>query len=77
MPGPVWVVGDDFEVAVFCDTDAVTGQRSKFRAYTRYYNPTWEGCCLHHVVAVTGTAAKRRAIEDCKAGTGCGAQRRG
>ncbi len=27
-------------------------------AYVRDYNPSWEGCCVHHVIAESGTMAK-------------------
>jgi hypothetical protein len=37
-----------------------------YRAYTRWYNPQWKGCCEHTVEAVNGTAAKKLAIEEHK-----------
>lgn len=33
-------------------------------AYTRYYNPSWEGCCEHEIVASSGSDAKRIAMQD-------------
>ena len=40
-------------------------------AYTRYFNPAWEGACLHHVMATRGALAKIAAIHAHKAGEGC------
>jgi hypothetical protein len=37
-----------------------------YRAYTRWYNPQWEGCCEHTVDAVNGSEAKRAAIQEHK-----------
>ena len=41
-----------------------------YMAYTRYYLPSWPGCCEHEVIAVNGSAAKKIAItehkENCK-----------
>jgi hypothetical protein len=31
-------------------------------AYTRYFNPSWEGCCVHKVLADNGDQAKAIAI---------------
>jgi hypothetical protein len=39
---------------------------SRFRAYTTWYNPQLPGCCEHTVMAVTGTTAKKLAIEEHK-----------
>lgn len=36
-------------------------------AYTRYYNPSWPGCCEHTVSAISGTQAKIRAMDDHRA----------
>ena len=34
-----------------------------FNAYTRYYLPTWEGCCEHAVEVPFRSLAKARALE--------------
>ena len=41
------------------------GSRS-YRAYTRYYNTGWKGCCEHEVEAVNGSGAKEIAIAEHK-----------
>ena len=52
-------------VAVF--THDRPGRKPMITAYTYWYNPSWEGCCLHEVTAENGTQAKRMAIADHKA----------
>lgn len=37
-----------------------------YRAYTRYYNTAWPGCCEHEVEAVNGTEAKEIAVKEHK-----------
>jgi hypothetical protein len=37
-----------------------------YRAYTRWYNPEWPGCCEHEVEAINGTEAKKLAIQEHK-----------
>lgn len=53
-----------FQVAVFVQR----GKRGwKFRAYTRDYNPSWEGCNMVTVTARNGASAKQHAIDVIKA----------
>ena len=56
------------EVCVFPHPEYST---RKPRAYTRYYNPAWEGACIHHVLATSGALAKIAAIHAHKAGEDC------
>ena len=41
-------------------------------AYLRYYNPEWEGCCVHRVISEGGAMAKEVAKSahrrECMAG---------
>ena len=37
-----------------------------YRAYTRWYNSTWSGCCEHEIEAVNGSEAKKIAIREHK-----------
>lgn len=49
-----------FQVGVF----TIKGPRKrKYIAYTKYYNPFWEGCRVINVEAKNGTEAKKKAIE--------------
>lgn len=50
-----------YRVAVFYDTSP-----RRWSAYTLWYNPAWEGCCIHAVFGQTGNAAKALAIAQCK-----------
>lgn len=34
----------------------------RYMAYTRDYNPQWQGCCEHEVEAMDGEQAKKLAI---------------
>ena len=43
----------------------------RFTAYTLYFNPAWEGACVHEVVATSGALAKIAAIHAHKTGEGC------
>jgi hypothetical protein len=54
-----------FKVVVFT-TDRGATRNPLVTAYTRWFNPSWEGCCLHHVEAATGAEAKRKAIGEHK-----------
>lgn len=57
----------EFIVGVFAENQP--GRKPKYSAYTTWYNPEWDGCCLHRVIAATGKEAKKIAIikhkEDC------------
>ena len=59
-----------YTVAVF-QHDRGVGRAPIISAYTRWFNPTWEGCCLHRVGAENGTAAKKIAIAHHRDGFGC------
>lgn len=60
-----------FVVAVF-QHERGPGRKPLVTAYTRDYNPSWDGCCMHLVRAENGTQAKREAIalhkmrQDCR-----------
>lgn len=47
----------DFKVGVFPGPT-----KTRFNAYTLWYNPAWDGCCEHTVRAKNGTEAKKLAI---------------
>ena len=57
-------------VAVF-QHERGPGRKPLVTAYTRDFNPAWEGCCLHRVDAENGTRAKALAIAEHKTGLGC------
>ncbi len=50
-----------FDVGVF-DTDG-----KKIRSYTTWFNPTWEGCCLHRVMADNVKQARAIAVSGHRA----------
>lgn len=37
-----------------------------YRAYTRWYNPEWKGCCEHEVEVYERRDAKAKAIQEHK-----------
>lgn len=39
-------------------------RKMKFTAYTVWYNPSWEGCCMHNINEISGKIAKAAAIEE-------------
>jgi hypothetical protein len=47
-------------VGVFSNDEGGRG----FRAYTRWYNPQWPGCCEHKVEAINGGEAKKLATQE-------------
>lgn len=49
-----------FKIGVFTEKGP---RKRKYRAYTTYYNPSWEGCRVVNVEAKNGTEAKKKAIE--------------
>ena len=59
-----------FVVAVF-QHNRGRGRKPLLTAYTRYYNTSWDGCCMHLVRAENGTQAKREAIGSHKMQRGC------
>jgi len=54
-------MGYTFNVGVFDDP---SHPRRKPTAYTTYYNPSWSDCCMHEVIAINGTEAKKIAIAE-------------
>ena len=52
----------EFKVGVFEEQRSIA-----IRAYTMWFNPKWDGCCLHRVQAENGTAAKKLAIAEHRA----------
>lgn len=56
------------KVGVFTHYSANKKRRlPRVHAYTIWFNPSWEGCCMHEVDACNGTEAKKIAIADHKA----------
>jgi hypothetical protein len=53
-----------FQVGVF--TEFRDGRKPLISAYTTWFNPEWEGCCVHGIRANSGAEAKKMAIEDHK-----------
>ena len=51
----------DFRVGVF---EHPRRRGITLMAYTMYFNPDWDGCCLHSVSAVNGAAAKKLATAE-------------
>lgn len=51
----------EFRVGVF---EHPAPQSSQLMAYTRWYNPGWDGCCEHRVMATNGTEAKKIATKE-------------
>jgi hypothetical protein len=52
-----------FKVGVF----PRNGKRTRrYTAYTVWYNPQWNGCCEHLVIAANGSEAKAAAILEHK-----------
>ena len=55
---PTGGTGQTFVVGTFADEN-----RWRIRAYLRGYLPTWPGCIEYEVLAVSGAAARKAAIE--------------
>ena len=49
------------QVAVF---EHLGKRKILLTAYTLWYNPSWEGCCLHTVDSDNGKEAKRQAMDE-------------
>lgn len=53
-----------FHVAVF---EHPGRRKTRLYAYTQWYSPEWEGCCMHHVHATSGAEAKKVAMAEHRA----------
>lgn len=54
----------EFRVGVF---ERQGRRKVRLDAYTTWFSPSWDGCCIHTVKAVNGTRAKQIAMAEHRA----------
>lgn len=55
----------NFDVGVFGHARD-GGKKTRYLAYTMWFNPSWAGCCIHRVRAANSKEAKAMAIAEHK-----------